>query len=71
LIGTLGKSFPGYFPVGNTQRLANLLRRSETDAKFYRRLKRHCEKLSYLVRPKRELDAWRSLLGEVSPNKSR
>ena len=71
LMGTLGKSFPGYFPVGNTQRLADLLRRSESDKKFYRRLKRHCEKLSYLVRPRRELDAWHSLLREVSPNKSR
>ena len=71
LIGTLGKNFPGYFPVGNTQRLANLLRRSESDKKFYRRLQRHCEKLSYLVRPKRELDAWHCLLREVSPNKSR
>jgi putative glycosyltransferase (TIGR04348 family) len=69
LIGTLGKNFPGYFPVGNTQRLANLLRRSESDKKFYRRLQRHCEKLSYLVRPKRELDAWRSLLREVSPSR--
>jgi putative glycosyltransferase (TIGR04348 family) len=65
LIGTLGKNFPGYFPVGNTQRLAQLLLRSETDKKFYRRLKRHCEGLSYLVRPKRELDAWRSLLHEL------
>jgi putative glycosyltransferase (TIGR04348 family) len=70
LIGTLGKNFPGYFPVGNTQRLANLLRRSESDKKFYRRLQRHCEKLSYLIRPKRELDAWRSLLREVNPNKA-
>ena len=69
LIGTLGKNFPGYFPVGNTQRLANLLRRSESDKKFYRRLQRHCEKLSYLVRPKRELDAWRSLLREFSPSR--
>ena len=70
LIGTLGKNFPGYFPVGNTRRLASLLQRSESDEKFYRRLKHHCEKLSYLVRPKRELNAWRSLLREVSPNKS-
>ena len=71
LMGTLGKNFPGYFPVGNTQRLAELLRKSESDKKFYRRLKRHCEGLSYLVHPKRELDAWRSLLREVSLNKSR
>lgn len=66
LMGTLGKSFPGYFPVGNTQRLADLLRRSETDKKFYRRLKRYCEGLSHLIRPKRELDAWRGLLREIS-----
>lgn len=70
LIGTLGKNFPGYFPVGNTQQLAALLRKSESDKKFYRRLKRHCEGRSYLVRPKRELDAWRSLLNEISPTRS-
>ena len=65
LMGTLGKNFPGYFPVGNTQRLTALLRKSESDKKFYRRLKRHCKELSYLVHPKRELDAWRSLLHDV------
>jgi putative glycosyltransferase (TIGR04348 family) len=70
LMGTLGKNFPGYFPVGNTQRLTVLLRRSETDKKFYRRLKRHCGGLSHLVRPKREFDAWRSLLHEVGQKKA-
>jgi glycosyltransferase involved in cell wall biosynthesis len=64
LMGTLGKNFPGYFPVGDSQRLAELLIKSESDKKFYRRLKRHCEELSDLVRPKREIDAWRSLLRE-------
>jgi putative glycosyltransferase (TIGR04348 family) len=66
LIGTLGKSFPGYFPVGDTQRLAALLLRSETDAKFYRRLKRDCARLSHLVSPKREFEAWRRLLRELN-----
>jgi hypothetical protein len=61
----LGKNFPGYFPVGNTHRLAALLRRSETDKKFYRRLKRYCGALSHLVRPKRELDTWRNLLDQI------
>jgi hypothetical protein len=70
-VGTLGKSFPGYFPVGNTLRLADLLSKSESDKKFYRRLKRHCEGLTYLVDPKRELDAWRSLLREVGQTRSR
>jgi putative glycosyltransferase (TIGR04348 family) len=65
LMGTLGKSFPGYFPVGDSRRLAALLLRSETDAKFYRRLKRDCARLSHLVKPKREFEAWRRLLGEL------
>jgi putative glycosyltransferase (TIGR04348 family) len=65
LIGTLGKTFPGYFPVGDTQRLAALLLRSETDTKFYRRLKRDCGRLSRLVEPKQEVQAWRRLLREL------
>jgi glycosyltransferase involved in cell wall biosynthesis len=65
LIGTLGKTFPGYFPVGDTQRLAALLHRSETDTKFYRRLKRDCSRLSRLVEPKQEIQAWRRLLREL------
>jgi putative glycosyltransferase (TIGR04348 family) len=70
LIGTLGKSFPGYFPVGDTQGLAALLLKSENDAKFYRRLKRACARLSHLVEPKRELEAWRRLLGELRRGKN-
>jgi putative glycosyltransferase (TIGR04348 family) len=66
LMGTLGKSFPGYFPVGDTGGLAALLLKSETDAKFYRRLKCECSRLSHLVAPKRELEAWRRLLRELS-----
>jgi glycosyltransferase involved in cell wall biosynthesis len=69
LMGTLGKHFPGYFPVGDTRRLAELLLKSESNAKFYRRLKRHCAALSYLVQPKREFDAWRRLLRELGKRK--
>jgi putative glycosyltransferase (TIGR04348 family) len=66
LMGTLGKNFPGYFPVGDTKKLAELLLKSETDGKFYRRLKQHCKRLSRLVQPKREFDAWRGLLRELN-----
>lgn len=65
LMGTLGKNFPGYFPVGDTQKLADLLLKSETDGKFYRRLKQYCARLSHLVQPKRELETWRRLLNEL------
>ncbi|HSE85503.1 MAG TPA: selenoneine biosynthesis selenosugar synthase SenB [Candidatus Binatia bacterium] len=65
LMGTLGNNFPGYFPVGNTQRLAEMLLKSETDAKFYRRLKHRCARLSHLVKPQREFEAWHRLLHEL------
>ena len=42
LIGTLGKDFPGYFPVGDTKKLTRFAAKRESDPKFYRALKRHC-----------------------------
>jgi putative glycosyltransferase (TIGR04348 family) len=65
LIGTLGKNFPGYFPVGDTQKLGRLLLKAESDGKFYRSLKRHCARAAKFVQPKREIDAWRRLLQDV------
>jgi putative glycosyltransferase (TIGR04348 family) len=62
LIGTLGKGFPGYFPVGDTKRLARLLLKAETDKKFYLALKRHCARAAKLVQPKRERADWKRLL---------
>ena len=64
LVGTLGKDFPGYFPAGDTRRLASLLIKSESDRRFYQLLKRHCSRLAHLVDPLRELDAWRRLIEE-------
>ena len=65
LIGTLGKNFPGYFPVGDTKRLTRLLHKAETDKKFYSTLKRHCARAARLVHPKRELSDWKRLLSEL------
>lgn len=70
LIGTLGKSYPGYFPVGNTRALARLLRRSESDPRFYRQLQYHCARLRPLADPGRERVAWKKLLAELN-HKSR
>ena len=66
LIGTLGRRYPGYFPVGDTRSLAGLLRRAESEPEFYRRLKTHCAALRSLVDPERERAAWRRLLEELS-----
>jgi putative glycosyltransferase (TIGR04348 family) len=64
LLGTLGESYPGYFSVGKTSQLRELLLRAESDAAFYRSLRRHCTRLSRLVEPRRELASWRTLLRE-------
>ena len=66
LIGTLGKNFRGYFPVGDTERLTRLLLKAEMDADFYRSLKRQCAAVANLVEPKRELAEWNRLLRELS-----
>ena len=65
LIGTLGKDFRGYFPVGDTKRLTRLLLKAETDADFYRSLKRQCAAIANLVEPRRELAEWKWLLHEL------
>jgi glycosyltransferase involved in cell wall biosynthesis len=64
-IGLLGEEYPGYFPVGDTQALSDLLRRAEADAGFYRSLASWCERRAALVDPADERRAWRALLREL------
>ena len=64
-IGLLGADYPGYFPVGDTQALANLLTRVETDTTFYNTIKAWCERLKPLVDPAREHQSWGNLLREI------
>jgi putative glycosyltransferase (TIGR04348 family) len=66
-IGLLGEDFPGYFPVGHTQALANLLWRAETDTEFYNTLRDGCARLRPLFDPAREKQSWKDLLREVLP----
>jgi putative glycosyltransferase (TIGR04348 family) len=69
LVGTLGEEYPGYFPVGDTRALADLLARVETDADLYAALVRHCQAAATLVTPERERAAWAALLADVGqPN---
>ena len=66
LVGTLGKNYPGYFPVGDTRALARLLQKAESNPEFYRRLKSYCARLAPLVDPRRERSSWKTLLRELS-----
>lgn len=62
--GILGPDYPGLFPVGDTKALASLLGRAEADKAFYRSLYAWCRRLTPLVDPKRERQAWARLLRE-------
>jgi len=65
--GLLGDDYPGYFPVGDTEALADALLAAETDRDgFHQRLQQKCEDLHELVDPHRERAAWSTLLTELS-----
>ena len=65
-VGLLGTDYSGYFRVGDTQALARLLRRIETDRLFVAQLHRAIARRAPLFRPEREVAAWRQLLGELT-----
>jgi putative glycosyltransferase (TIGR04348 family) len=64
-IGLLGDEYPGYFPVGDSQALSDLLCRAETDAGFYESLTSWCARRAALVDPANERSAWQELLHEL------
>lgn len=65
--GLLGEDYPGYFAVGDTDGLADLLLAAETDRDGrYRDLSERCHALRGLVDPAREQEAWAALLAELS-----
>jgi putative glycosyltransferase (TIGR04348 family) len=65
-MGTLGNEFPGYFPVGDTRGLAELLSRCESDAGFHRTLKAGCVEVAHQVDPAREAESWRILIDQFA-----
>src|SRR6516165_2171747 len=69
-IGLLGEEYPGYFPMGDTEVLSDLLRHSETDAGFYEALTSWCERRAALVNPDNERRAWQDLLHELGSGSS-
>jgi putative glycosyltransferase (TIGR04348 family) len=66
-IGLLGDDYPGYFPFADTQALADLLLRAETDADFCKSLRDPCDRLRPLFEPARERQSWQELLRELFP----
>jgi len=65
-IGLLGHDYPGYFTTGDTDSLAELLRRAETDSGFYAELADRARKLAPRFTPDREREGWRRMLEELT-----
>jgi putative glycosyltransferase (TIGR04348 family) len=65
-VGVLGEYYPGYFGVGDTKRLAQLMMRAETRPEYLTELRMRCESLASLFAPAREEKAWADLVGELA-----
>ncbi len=66
-IGLLGEDYPGYFPVGDADALAERLDAAEQDRDgYYRQLQEHCATLRPMVDPQREKNAFAALLAELA-----
>ncbi|NIL95743.1 MAG: TIGR04348 family glycosyltransferase, partial [Planctomycetales bacterium] len=64
-LGMLGEDYDGYFPTGDTRRLARLLSDVERDGRFYRRLQEQCRQRAKQFTPAREKNSWKRLLAEI------
>lgn len=69
-VGLLGAGYPGFFPVEDTEALAQLLARAAVDQRYYASLKKWCARLAPLVEPERERAAWAKLLAELVAHRS-
>jgi putative glycosyltransferase (TIGR04348 family) len=61
-VGLLGADYPGYYPVGDTAALTDLLRRVEAEPDFVSELTAHGDRLRPRFSPRRESKTWAELL---------
>jgi putative glycosyltransferase (TIGR04348 family) len=64
-VGLLGAEYPGYYEIGDTQGLAQLLGRVEAEPALYKDLEARCSSLRPLVDPAQELRRWASLIDDL------
>ncbi len=64
-IGLLGKDYPGYFDVGTTRQLADLMKRCEHDGDFYGELHSQVKQLTPNFTPRCEQESLRQLVADV------
>lgn len=64
-IGMLGEDYPGYFPFGDAAACAALMRRAETDARFYGKLSKACAQGAKRFAPERESASIRGIVAQA------
>ena len=64
-LGLLGEDYPGFFPVGDTAALAEMLGRCEGEPAFLADLAARCRALRPLFEPALERQLWESMLREL------
>jgi len=60
----LGENYPGYYPLEDERRLAQLISRAENDPDFYADMVRECRDRRALMTPQREASSVRQLVAE-------
>jgi putative glycosyltransferase (TIGR04348 family) len=69
-IGLLGEDYEGYFEVGDTRGLTDLMLRCEQDERFLTTLRKQCQQRARLLTPAQEEAALQSLLDEFALQRS-
>ena len=64
-LGLLEEDYPGVFDVGDTEGLARLFERVESDGAFLAELERRCRERSPMTDPELERRSWGELLAEL------
>ncbi|MDA8093749.1 MAG: selenoneine biosynthesis selenosugar synthase SenB [Betaproteobacteria bacterium] len=65
-VGMLGRQYEGYYDWGDTQQLAVLLHRAETDPRFLARLRSQCARRKPMFSPERERSSVARLVVEAA-----
>ncbi|MFB6355249.1 MAG: glycosyltransferase, partial [bacterium] len=64
-VGMLGRDYPAYFPVGNTEKLSQLLRTCENDPGYLNTLRKKIQDRAWMVDPAEESKRWEKLLRTI------
>ena len=67
-VGLLGPEYDGFYPAGNTKSLSCILLQAETEPAFLVGLGKQCRASASRFSLKREINAWKILLHDLSFN---